>query len=174
MTMAIALYDLTVSSYLQVLGGMKGVLQKGADHCKANNIDPQTIVDGRMIDDMLPFSFQVAAVAHHSIGAIEGLKKGVFSPPSNIPPDYAGLQKLLADAETGLKAVTAAEINALEGKDMLFQMRDIKIPFTAEGFIMSFSLPNFYFHAATAYDILRQKGVKLGKRDFLGQMRMKM
>ena len=76
--MAITLYDLTVSSYLQVLGGMKGVLQKGADHCKANNIDPQTIVDGRMIDDMLPFSFQVAAVAHHSIGAIEGLKKGVF------------------------------------------------------------------------------------------------
>jgi len=172
--MAVSLYDLSVASYLQVLGGMKGVLQKGLDHCKATNIDPQTIVEARLVDDMLPFSFQVTAVAHHSLGAIEGIRKGTFSPPSAIPPDYADLQKLLDDAEAGLKAATPADVNALEGKDMLFQMRDIKIPFTAEGFIMSFSLPNFYFHAATAYDILRQKGVKLGKRDFMGQMRMKM
>jgi hypothetical protein len=49
----------------------------------------------------------------------------------------------------------------------------MKIPFTAEGFLLSFSLPNFYFHATTAYDILRHKGVALGKRDFLGKMRLK-
>jgi hypothetical protein len=47
------------------------------------------------------------------------------------------------------------------------------MPFTAEGFLLSFSLPNFYFHATTAYDILRTKGAPLGKRDFLGALRMK-
>ena len=52
-------------------------------------------------------------------------------------------------------------------------MGDFKLPFTAEGFILSFSLPNFYFHAATAYDLLRMKGAPFGKRDFLGAMRMK-
>lgn len=171
--MGISLYDLSVASYLQSLAGMKGVLQKGLEHCQANNINPQDIVDSRLIADMLPFRFQVGAVAHHSLGAIEGIKKGTFSPPSDLPPDYAGLQKLIADAEAGLKAVTPAEVTALEGKDMLFQMRDFKIPFTAEGFIMSFSLPNLYFHAATAYDILRMKGVPLGKRDFMGPMRLK-
>ena len=56
---------------------------------------------------------------------------------------------------------------------MAFQIRGNKIPFTAEGFIQSFSLPNFYFHATTAYDILRSKGAPLGKRDFLGQMKIK-
>ena len=171
--MGISLYDLSVASYLQSLAGMKGVLKKGLEHCQANNINPQDIVETRLIADMLPFRFQVGAVAHHSFGAIEGIRKGVFSPPGDLPPDYAGLQKLIADAETSLKAVTPAEVNALEGKDMLFQMRDFKIPFTAEGFIMSFSLPNLYFHAATAYDILRMKGVPLGKRDFMGPMRMK-
>ncbi len=55
----------------------------------------------------------------------------------------------------------------------VFHIRDFKMPFTAEGFLMSFSLPNFYFHATTAYDILRSKGVPLGKRDYMGQMRMK-
>ena len=69
--------------------------------------------------------------------------------------------------------MTADEVNALQGKDMAFQMRDFRIPFLAETFILSFSLPNFYFHAATTYDLLRMKGVPLGKRDFLGQMRIK-
>ena len=65
------------------------------------------------------------------------------------------------------------DVNAFEGKDVAFQFRDTKIPFTAEEFIQSFSLPNFYFHATTAYDILRSKGVPLGKRDFLGRLRLK-
>ena len=69
------------------------------------------------------------------------------------------------------RQLTPADVNALEGKDVVFQIRDTKIPFTAEGFVQSFSLPNFYFHATTAYDILRSKGVPLGKRDFLGRMR---
>ena len=64
-------------------------------------------------------------------------------------------------------------MNALEGGEVVFQIQDFKMPFTAEGFLMSFSLPNFYFHATTAYDILRSKGVPLGKRDYMGQMRMK-
>jgi hypothetical protein len=63
-------------------------------------------------------------------------------------------------------------VNALEGRDVTFQMRDFKIPFTAENFLMSFSLPNFYFHATTAYDILRSKGVPLGKRDYMGRMKL--
>jgi len=56
---------------------------------------------------------------------------------------------------------------------MLFQMRDMKMPFTAENFLLSFSQPNFYFHAATLYGILRNKGLSLGKRDFLGMPRLK-
>jgi hypothetical protein len=123
---------------------------------------------------MLPLRFQVVSVAHHSIGAIEGLKKGTFGPPgAEQPQDYQGLQDLLDRAEESLRAVTPAEVNELQGRDMAFQMRDFRIPFTAETFILSFSLPNFYFHAATTYDILRMKGVPLGKRDYLGQMRIK-
>jgi hypothetical protein len=54
-----------------------------------------------------------------------------------------------------------------------FQIGERKMPFVAEGFILSFSLPNFHFHAATAYDILRMKGVPIGKRDYMGQLRLK-
>jgi hypothetical protein len=64
-------------------------------------------------------------------------------------------------------------VNALEGQDVVFQFRDTKMPFVAEGFLLSFLLPNFHFHATTAYDILRSKGVPLGKRDYLGRLRLK-
>ena len=69
--------------------------------------------------------------------------------------------------------LTAGEVNGLEGRDVVFAFRDFKMPFVAENFLMSFSLPNFYFHSTTAYDILRHKGVPLGKRDFMGALRLK-
>ncbi|MFI4936556.1 MAG: DUF1993 family protein [Caulobacterales bacterium] len=173
--MAISLYDVTVRSYLQTLGGVAGFLERGLGHCRDNNIDTGEIVETRLWGDMLPFKFQIWSVSHHSIGAIEGVKKGQFAPPPEIPAsmDYAGLQTVVSDAQAALKKLTPDEVNALEGRDVVFQIRDFKMPFTAEGFLGSFSLPNFYFHATTAYDILRSKGVPLGKRDFMGQMRMK-
>jgi hypothetical protein len=172
--MAIALYDLTVASFLQTLGGVNGFLERGLAHCRDNNIDPEEIVETRLWGDMLPFRFQLVSVAHHSLGAIEGVKAGAFAPPSEQRPlTYVQLQGLVAEARDKLAKLSRDEVNALEGSDVTFQIRDFKMPFTAENFLMSFSMPNFYFHATTAYDILRSKGVPLGKRDFMGQMRMK-
>jgi hypothetical protein len=122
---------------------------------------------------MQPFRFQVVAVAHHSAGALKGVAAGAFGPPSPSTADYAGLQKLVADARSAVEKASASELNGCAGKDVIFSVGDRKIPFTAEGFLQSFSLPNFFFHATTAYDILRSKGVPLGKRDFLGKLAIK-
>jgi hypothetical protein len=172
--MAIPLYDLTVASHLQTLGAVSGFLDRGLAHCQDNNIDPESIVDTRLWDDMLPFRFQIVSVVHHSRGAIEAAKSGVFTPPSDQRPHgYADLQNLVTETREALGKLTPDEVNALEGGQVIFRMRNMEMPFTAENFLMSFSLPNFYFHATTAYDILRSKGVPLGKRDFMGAMRMK-
>jgi hypothetical protein len=172
--MAISLYDLSVGTYLQILGGVEGFLGKALGHFKDKGIDPNAVVETRLFEDMLPFRFQITSVAHHSLGAIRGVQAGSFSPQAQIPPlDYAGLQKLVSDAREALQPLKPAEVNAWEGKDVTFKVRDISLPFTAENFVLSFSLPNFYFHATTAYDILRHKGVPLGKRDFTGKLRLK-
>jgi hypothetical protein len=172
--MAISLYDLSVANYLQTLGGVEGFLGKSLSHFSDSKVTGGNVEDERLAPDMLPFRFQIHAVIHHSLGAIQGVKAGVFAPPPPVPAlDLAGMQKSVTETREALQKVTPAEVNALEGKDMVFQIRDTKMPFTAEGFLLSFSLPNFYFHATTAYDILRSKGVPLGKRDFLGRMRMK-
>ena len=172
--MATSLYDLSVGCYLQTVGAVGGFLETGRAHFEAAGIDPDSVVGVRLFEDMAPMAFQVSCVAHHSIDAIEGLRSGVFGPPTApLPKDYAGLQKVVADAEAALKALTPAEIDAFAGKDVVFKLGDMQLPFTAENFILSFSLPNFHFHATTAYDILRMKGVPLGKRNYMGRPRMK-
>ena len=172
--MATSLYDLSVASYLQTLGGVAGYLERGLSHFEENNVDPNEIVETRLYADMLPFRFQIKSIQHHSQGAIEGIKTGVFSPPAGMPEGgYAEMQTFIAQTREALQALTREEVDGLAGKDVAFQFGERKMPFVAENFVMSFSLPNFYFHAATAYDILRNKGVPLGKRDFMGQLRMK-
>ena len=172
--MSTSLYDMSVANYLQTVTAVAGFLDKGLAHCTSSNTDPRHMVESRLAADMLPLQFQVVSVVHHSLGAIEGIKSGVFAPPGKTEPlDYAGLQKMVTDTADGLRRLSREEVDALAGKDVAFQIRDRKVPFTAENFVLSFSLPNFYFHATTAYDILRTKGVPLGKRDFLGHLRIK-
>ncbi len=171
--MAISLYDVSVASFQQVLGAVEGFMQKGEEHCREQGIDLAELVDSRLHPDMLPLRFQIMSVVHHSRGAIEGVKAGEFSPPAGPDYDYAGLQKLVADARTGLDSLDREEVDALEGGDVIFQIGDFKLEFLAEDFLLTFSLPNLHFHATTAYDILRTRGVPLGKRDYMGRMRMK-
>lgn len=171
--MAISLYDATVAGFLQTLGAVAGIIEKGRTHCEANGMDLPGIVDSRLHPDMLPFRFQILSVVHHSKGAIEGVQAGAFVPPSMIELDYAGLQAHVEGARTALKALSREDVDALQDRDVVFSLGPNKLPFTGADFLLSFSVPNFHFHATTTYDILRTKGVPLGKRDYMGALRMK-
>jgi hypothetical protein len=169
----LSFHKASVGSYLQVLNGVAGFLDKGASHASEAGLDLQEIVMTRLRDDMMPFHFQVVSVAHHSWGAMQGMQKGEFNPPSfELDKDYAGLQALVAEAIEGLSGLDEAEVEALADQSLVFKLGKRELPFTNENFLLSFSLPNFYFHATTTYDILRQLGVQLGKMDFLGQMKV--
>jgi hypothetical protein len=171
--MSNSLYDISVGSYLQALSGMAIVLDKGAAFAAENEIDADTFVGAKLHDDMLPFLFQVNCVRQHSVDALESLKSGESIPPKTTEKrDYKGLQKMVADTIDELKAVSADDVNSAQGKTVVFKFGGHEMPFTAENFILSFSLPNLYFHTTTAYDILRMKGVPLGKGNFLGKMRL--
>ena len=171
--MAFSLYDATVGTYQQILPAVEGVLDKGRAHCEANGIDLDGVVEMRLIDDMLPFRFQVISVTHHSLGALKGVEAGVFGPPSMNDLDYAGLRGMVTEAREGLAAYDADTVNGFAGKAMEFRMGQMVMPFNAEDFLLTFSLPNFYFHATTTYDMLRMKGTPIGKGDFMGRPRMK-
>lgn len=172
--MAFSLYSATVPNFQQILGSVSRLVDKGEAFCREKGISPDEIIQARLAPDMFPFAYQVKSTVTHSVGAIEGAKAGVFSPNLETPPEtFAALKAKVEEAIATLAKVTPAEVDALVGRDARFEFRDTKLPFLAEDFLLSFSMPNFYFHATTAYDILRWKGVQIGKRDFVGRARMK-
>ena len=121
---------------------------------------------------MAPFHFQIECVAHHSVWGVEAVKTDAFTPPALVGPiPFADLRAMIARAEAALKAFTPEEVNGCSGKDLDLQIGPRRLAFTSETFLLSFSLPNFHFHAVTAYDILRTRGVPLGKRDYEGRLR---
>jgi hypothetical protein len=172
--MVFSLYAATVPSYLQILQAVSGLLVKAESFCTQKGIAPQELIQARLAEDMLPFAYQVKSTAVHSLGAIEGVRKGVFSPDMTPPPEtFAALKTRIAETLAALRAIDVAEVDGFLGSDMRFSFGDRRMDFTAENFLLSFSQPNFYFHATTAYAILRWKGLPIGKRDFMGKPRVK-
>jgi hypothetical protein len=172
--MTFSLYAATIPTYLQTLGAVLGLLDKAEVFCEDKAVAPEILLQARLAEDMLPFAYQVKSTAVHSLGAIEGVRRGLFSPDQTSPPDtFAALKLRITETLEALRAVDPGEIDGLIGRDMRFAFGSHHVDFTAENFLLSFSLPNFYFHAATTYGILRWKGVPIGKRDFLGKLRKK-
>ncbi len=170
--MTIAFYEASVASYLQSLHAVAGFLETGRKYFSEHSIALDEVVETRIHPDMLPFRFQIQSVAHHSIGAVNGFVSGGFRPPHDLPnASYTELQALINSAIETLKALTPDAVNAWAEREVIFDLGQRQLKFTAINFLLSFSLPNLYFHATTAYDILRARGVPLGKRDYLGAMR---
>jgi uncharacterized protein len=172
--MALSLYAVTIPSYQQILGSVSGLIDSAESFCREKGIAATELIHARLIDDMLPFAYQVKSTAVHSIGAIEGVRRGSFSPDMTPPPEtFAALKAKVTEALAALAEVKPEEVESFIGRDMRFSLGERHIDFTAENFLLSFSQPNFYFHATTAYDILRAKGVAIGKRNFMGKLRTK-
>jgi hypothetical protein len=173
--MPISLYDATVPLYLQVLPAIGGLIDKAEAHCREAGLPDSALSEASLAPDMWHFARQVQIACMHSAAAVEGALSGKLTPDFTPPAtDFASLRARVADAIARLKTITPAQLEAVIGRDTVFAMGETRrFDFTAEDFLLSFALPNFTFHATTAYAILRMKGLPIGKGDFLGKIRMK-
>ena len=170
--MTTPIYKSTVGVMIRQAEALQAIVAKGCEHLGG---DADAFINERLTEDMLPFSFQIRAGCNSAWGNIEAIRAGQAGPPPDMEiSTYAQLEALLAETIDNLKSITPEEIDGLLDKDLIFVLGDFKIPFKGLGFLTSFALPNFYFHVTTAYNLLRRKGVELGKRDFLGAMDMNM
>ena len=173
--MALTLHDALIPNWLQTLGAVAQLIGKAETACAEGAMTERGILDARLIEDMLPFAYQVKSCWVHSALALEGCKAGSFSPHMAPPPDsFDGLREMIGKAIETVSRCDAGELEAIAGNDMAFTIGDkLGMEFTVQHFLFGFSQPNLFFHAATAYDILRMKGLKIGKRDFLGALPLK-
>lgn len=170
--MSTPIYKSTIGVMIRQADALAAIVAKGREHLGA---DADAFINESLCADMLPFSFQIRSIYHSTAGNLDALRSGQAGPPEAMDlTTYADLEALLGKAIDSLKAVTPEELDGLLKNDVVFAMGDMKIPFTGEGFMNSFAIPNFYFHTTTAYNLLRQKGVAIGKRDYLGAMDLNM
>ena len=180
--MATSFYELSVPTFLQTVRAVGGFLDRAVRHCAETGADPDDFVSVRLYDDMAPFHFQIEAAWHHAVWGLEAAKTGVCEPPGLVGPvPFADLRAIIGRAEMALEVYTPDESEvytpdestAGRARDLDLQIVPRRLAFTSETLILSFSLPNFHFHAVTAYNILRSRGVPIGKRDYEGQLRIR-
>lgn len=162
-------YETCVPSFLQILGSLPGVLTKAEAFCKSKNVAPETLLGARLYPDMFPLSRQIQTASDFAAKSCARLTGSAVPTVPDTEKTFEELKARLAGTVEYIRAFKPAEFDGAETRDITFPVGpDKTMTLKGEPFLRHFALPNFYFHAATAYGILRHNGVEIGKRDFLG------
>lgn len=166
--MSLSMYQTSIPVFVRGLEVLAELLKKGEAHAKEVGQDPEALVNAKLAPDMYPLSGQVQRASDTSKLAIQRLT----DVPSPRFPDeektIAELQKRIADTITYLKSVGPEKMASAQTHSVTLSFGEFKPVFQGDAYLLTFALPNFFFHVTTAYNILRNAGVPVGKLDFLG------
>ncbi|MBR1266067.1 DUF1993 domain-containing protein [Bradyrhizobium sp. AUGA SZCCT0222] len=170
--MTISLCETSVDVFVPYLGNLSVLLDHASAYAKAKNIDPAILLNLRLHPNMYNLTRQVGEANRHAVVAcalLAGREPHVFP---DAEPDIAELQSRIAAAIAFVQGLPRAEIDGAADKEVVFTFRSgATRKFTGRSLLLTFSVPQFFFHVTTAYDILRHAGVDLAKKDFLGPPR---
>src|SRR5215468_10287928 len=168
-TMTISMYKASVPVFVQFLTSLSAVLDKAAAYAEAKKVEPAVLLNTRLAPDMFPLLRQVRAATDHAINACGRLAGADMPSFSNAETTIPEPKDRIAKTIALLKSLKPAQIDGSEGKAIKITFPSgATREFTGQSLLLTNALPNFYFHCTTAYDILRQCGIELGKRDFMG------
>ena len=168
--MKISVHALSIDIFVQSLGNLSALLEKGAAHATAKKFDSAVLVTSRLAPDMLPLSKQVQIacdLAKNSIARLAGTEPPRFEDNEKTMDE---LQARIAKTITYLKSIPAGALEGSEDRDIKVPAGERTFEFKGLGFLQRWAIPNVFFHVTTAYNILRHNGVEIGKRDFLGSL----
>jgi uncharacterized protein len=168
--MTTALYSMTIPLSLHLLGVIDGILRKGEAYAVAKKIDPSVLLNARLFPDMFPLTKQIQILSDTAKGAagrLAGLEVPRFEDnESTFGELYTRVQK----TRDFLLSLSPEAMEGAENRQIQFKVAGREMSFSGSNYVTAWVLPNLYFHATTAYNILRHNGVELGKRDFLGEI----
>src|ERR1700744_5060724 len=167
--MSFTIYQATVPYMLRTLGALSKILDKAAAHCEARKIDPSVLVNYRLAADMHPLMRQIQIMTDQAKGLAARLSgsDGPSFPDTETTFDQGKAR--IAKTVDYVQSFEEAKFDGAEERPVTLKLgANGELNLTGQDYAFGFSLPNFYFHATTTYDILRHAGVELGKRDFMG------
>lgn len=168
--MSLSYFQLSVPVFLRGLDNLSKLLNKAAEHAKANGIAIEELLQARLAPDMYTLIGQVQTASDASklcTARLAGVK------PPSFPDTETTLEQLyerIANTQAFIRSLTPEQYEANAGNTVVLKTPSQEMTFSQQDYLLHFAHPNFYFHLTTAYDILRHKGVAIGKMDFLGSL----
>jgi hypothetical protein len=161
------MYAATVPPLRLMLKSLSAVMAKAEAHCEARKIDPNAFLASRLYPDMLPFTSQIQIATDNAKGAAARLANVEIPKFEDNEKTFAELQARLDKTIAFLDTLTEGQFEGADTRTIVLQLRDRRLEFTGADYLTTWANPNFYFHATTAYALLRHGGVEIGKRDYL-------
>ena len=166
--MTISMYQTSAPRFVHMLKNLSAILDKAQAHADAKKIDVLALTSFRLYPDMLPMTRQVQIACDSAKGAMARLS-GVEAPKhEDTEKTFAELKDRIAKTIAFIETIKPAQVDGTEEKDITLKIGGNDMTFKGMPYLLGFAYPNFYFHIATAYNMLRHNGVELGKKDFLG------
>jgi len=167
--MTISLYAASVPVFKQMLNALSDVLGKAQAHAEAKNIDANVFLQARLYPDMFPLVRQVQIAVDFAKGVSARLAEVELPKYDDTETTFAELQALIAKVLAFVEQIEAKQIDGKEGIEIITRPGTPKENrFTGQSYLLTYGLPQFFFHVTTAYAILRHNGVEIGKRDYMG------
>ena len=166
-----SLFNSSVPAFIQILTSLSAILDKAEAHAAAKNIQPETLLNARLFPDMFPFARQVQTTCDFAARGCARLAQVELPNTPNTEKSFGELKQRIAATLAYVKTFKATQFEGAEIREVEFPIGPGKtLTLKGQQALIHFILPNFYFHATTAYNILRHNGVELGKRDFIGSV----
>lgn len=165
------LFEIATGTFAGLLRSLSGVLEKGAEEARSEGRDPDSLLEARLAADMFPLTRQVQIACDHAVAAVSRLQGR--EPPS-VPDQETTLAELQARIGRTVGIVEAVKSGDLQGgaarRIVIPLVEDLVFDGSGLEYLRDWALPHFYFHVATAYDILRHEGTPIGKRDYMAHI----
>lgn len=166
--MSLSMYEASIPVFTRMLGNLSVILDKAAAHAEVQGIDPGVFICARLAPDMFPLARQVQIATDSVKGCAARLAELEVPAFADTEASFPELQERIARTLGFIREIRPEKLEGSAARTVVLKMRGNEVSFTGQDFLLNFSLPNFYFHLTTAYNILRHNGVKIGKMDFLG------
>ena len=167
--MTFSIYQASVPVYTRRLEALSAILDKAATYASQRKIDPAALIQARLYPDMLPLGRQVQIACSHAVRGAARLSGAEPASVEDKETSFDDLKARVAKTLAFLKDVDAKKMEGMEDREITYPVGDRKMTLKAGEYLLHFSMPNFYFHLTTAYDILRNNGLEIGKADFMGE-----
>lgn len=165
--MQVNAYSMSVPVLVRTMNNLSAILDKAAAHCEARKIDERVLLEARLFPDMFTFAKQIQLVSDFA-RATARLAGAEPSSMEDNEASFAALKDRLARTIAEVQQFDEARLAQAAERKIVRKSRGVDTTFDGYTYLAHYMLPNFFFHAATAYDLLRHNGVEVGKRDFLG------